>query len=537
MPSGAVKGYLTAPQTLTGSSATPSINMSAGSTGTAVATDDFVFIFLDSSGSIANSNTPTPPTGFTEIVSWQAMGSSTTTCWAIYVKRRGAGDGNYTVPQANINRTNIVSAHVFWVDGANAADVADWIIGTIQSRATSGGTVNTVAPSTNTTSTDSMAFGFGAERTSASEVDANLTVSGTGWSKQLALLGGTAANSTLTIASKGMASVGATGNVTFTTTNTQATNGAALQVIIPAAAGVPTFPDSVDGQIWDGTQIQTGKWYVAGPSDTILGLDYAGMIHPGYDDIDAMLSSFFYCAHRGGSANWPEMSLQGYTQSALRGYGALEISLARSSDGVWFGLHDASLDRTSLGTGGGSGTVYVASTMTWSAIQTHDILPATGAPVDAVTHQPYMELEELLDAYMNTHVIFVDPKSAGGSSPNRAELIAILKSHSNWAEKIVAKTVPGNSTNAWATDARAAGFQVNAMFYAADNFTTYSAQADILGMDYNASGSVWTSIVALGKPVMAHVCPDAAAVATGLSKGADGAMVSGVAQASRVPDL
>jgi hypothetical protein len=538
MPSGAVKGYLTSSQNLTGSSATPSINMSAGSTGTALATDDFVFIFLNSSGGISASNTPTPPTGFTELVTWQAMGTSTTTCWALYVKRRGAADGNYTVPQVNINRTNIVTANVFWVDGANAAEIVDWFIGTIQSRAASGGTVNTVAPSVNTTVTDSMVFAFGAERTSAAETASDLTVSGTGWTKQAALLGSTAAMATLTIASKGVASAGASGNVTFTTINTQTANGAALQVIIPAAAGVPTFPDSVDGYIWDGTQAQTGKWYVAGPSDTVLGLDYAGMIHPGYDSIDAMLADdFFYCAHRGGSNNWPEMSMQGYTQSALRGYGALEISLARSSDGVWFGLHDASLDRTSLGTGGGSGTTYVASTMTWADIQTHDIRPATGAPVDAVTHQPYMELEDLLDAYINSHVIFVDPKSAGGNSTFRAELIAILKARSNWAEKIVAKTVPGNSTNAWATAARAAGFQVNAMFYSADNFTTYHAQADILGMDYNASGSVWTSIVALGKPVMAHVCPDAAAVATGLSKGADGAMVSGVAQAARVPDL
>lgn len=536
MPSGLVKGYKNAPQTLSpASTADFTINMSAAETGTAIATGDFVFLWLQSSASVATTNTPTPPTGFVELVSWQAMGTSTTSSWALYVKKREVGDSNYTLHHSNINRANTAYCHVFWIDGAGAADIVDWVIGTNQSRATSGGTFSNIAPTVTTTGTDCMAFGFSTERTSASEVATDLTVSGTGWTKRLALLGAAASNGTLTIASKPMASAGATGNVTFTTINTQATNGAALQVIIPAAASLPDFPDSVDGTLYDGTNVIEGKWYVMGASDEVLGLDYAGMIHPGSASIDDMLArpDGFYCSHRFGSANYPEFSMQGATQSALRGYDALELSLARSSDGVWFGLHDASLDRTSLGTGGGSGTTYVASAMTWSAIQTHDARPSTIAPVNT-DHAPYERLEDILDAYLSSHVIFIDPKAALAF---RVELIGILQSYDGWQDRIVAKYVPGNNTNSWLTSARAAGFVTNAMFYDGENFATYHAQADILGMEYGAVSGTWTSIKALGKPVMAHVCQTAANVTTAISRDADGFMVSGVVQVPRVPGL
>ena len=214
--------------------------------------------------------------------------------------------------------------------------------------------------------------------------------------------------------------------------------------------------------------------------------------------------------------------MQAYTQAALRGYGALEFSVARTSDGVWIGCHDASLDRTALGTGGGSGTTYVVSAMTWAAVQTHDQLPVVGAPVNSL-HQPYARLEDILDAYIDSHVIFVDIKSANSF---RTDLIAFLKTYPNWQEKIVAKSVPGSANSSWLASARTAGFQCNAMFYEGENFTTYHTQADILGMEYTASGGTWTSIKSHGKPVIAHVVPSEAAIATAMGLGADGATVS-----------
>ena len=530
MPLGTFKGKLTTAGNPL--DVTPyTINMGAGTTGTAPTTGDFIFMFVYSSGTTGTSNTPIPPTGFTEIVPWQGMATSTSTSWALWAKKRAFGETNYDITQTNVGRSNRVTVVTFWLDGSFAKDVTDWIVGSQGTRAASGGTFNTNAPAITTTIANTMVFAFGTERTTAAETESQLTVSGTDWTKQAAIVV-TAAGATLTIASKPMVSPGATGVATFTNVNTQGTNGAALQVGIPASGAGATPPPSAVGYLWNGTSVVTGNWYVRGSSSDNLPTSWAGMVHTGYKSVDDMLAQdFFYCSHRGGSRNWPEQSLHAYTQSAIRGYGALEISLARSSDGVWFGLHDSSLDRTSLGTGGGSGTTYVASTMTWAAIQTHDMLPAVGAPVSS-THRPYATLDSILDAYLKSHVLFIDPKSA---TSFRAELISILKNRPEWQERIVAKAVPGNSNNSFLTLARSEGFRTNAMFYEADTFTTYQAQADILGMEYGASAGTWTSIKSFGKPVMCHVVPNLTAIATGQTNGADGAMVSGVNEVPRAP--
>jgi len=522
MPSATIKGYLTAYHSP--NDASPfTINMSAGTTGTNPVAGDFIFMYVVASASTANAVLPIKPTGFTELVAWQNMGTSVSTAWALWVKRREVGETNYEITQTNTASVNKATITTFWIDGADAKDVGDWVIGTQGTRAASGGTFNTNAPEITTTLVDTMVFAFGVERTSAAETAADLTVSGTGWTKRDAYITGSGGG-TIAIASKPIATAGASGVVTFTNINTQATNGAALQIGIPASGVIPSgYP----GKLWDGAAVLDGEWYVRSGSSTNLPVTWAGMVHDGYDSVTEMLAQdFFYCSHRGGSRNWPEQSLQGYTQSAIRGYGALECSLARSSDGVWFGLHDASLDRTSLGTGGGSGTTHVASAMTWAAIQAYDMLPATGAPVNSL-HQPYTTLEDILDAYLSTHVIFIDPKSA---LAHRAELVSILKNRPEWQDKIVAKSVPGNSNNSWLTLARAEGFATNAMFYESDTFASFHAQGDILGMEYGAASGTWTTIKSYGKPVMAHILPSQASLTTALSLNADGAMVSGVVQ-------
>lgn len=527
MPSGTFKGKLTAVGNPL--DATPyTVNMSAGTTGTALGTGDFVFMYVYSSGTTANSNTPIKPTGFYELVPWQAMGTSTSTSWALWVKRRELGETNYAITQTNVGRTNRVTIVTFWLDGLGAKNVDEWITGSLGTRAGSGGTFNTNAPALVTLEGNTMVFGFGVERTTAAETEAQLTVSGTDWTKQAALLV-VAAGGTMTIASKPMVSPGSSGVVTFTSVNTQGTNGAALQVAIPASgAGAPP-PPSAAGYLWNGVSVLEGNWYVRSASNTNLATSWVGMVHPGYSSIDDMLDQdFFYCSHRGGSRNWPEMTLHGYTQSAIRGYGALEISVVRSSDGVWFGLHDSSLDRTSLGS---VGTTLLASAMTWSTIQTYDQGIVGGAPIGSV-RRPYYTLESILDAYLDSHVIFVDLK-AGNSF--RAELISILKNHPNWQSKVVAKAVPGSGVNSFLTLARSEGFVTNAMFYAADAFSSFQSQADILGMSYNASPEVWTSIKSFGKPVMGHIMPNLSAVAEGQTNGADGAMVSGVNEIPRIP--
>ena len=55
----------------------------------------------------------------------------------------------------------------------------------------------------------------------------------------------------------------------------------------------------------------------------------------------------FTWAHRGNSNLYAEHTMNAYQNAVSRGHVCLEYSMARTSDGVWFGLHDADINRTS----------------------------------------------------------------------------------------------------------------------------------------------------------------------------------------------
>ena len=98
-------------------------------------------------------------------------------------------------------------------------------------------------------------------------------------------------------------------------------------------------------------------------------------------------------------------------------------------------------------------------------------------------------------------------------------------------EPILIQKCAGN-TSGWAFDCAQRGYTSWGYFYEADsaNYATYAPRWSILGVDYNASQSAWDALRAAAsyRPVMAHICPNAAAVTTAQSRGANGFMVSGV---------
>lgn len=280
------------------------------------------------------------------------------------------------------------------------------------------------------------------------------------------------------------------------------------------------------------SKLASARLYYTSTPGTLATPREVRPVPSGYSSVSTMLATTpFYVAHRGGSLDWPEMSLYAYTQSVFWGVGAVELSLARSSDGVWFGLHDASLDRTSLNTGGGSGTTLVASTMTWAQIQAYQIqYPSINNP--SSLPQPYMRWEELMDAYYGTHVIFVDPKVAQGYT---GELLSMMNAMPDTpTDHFVAKSygVSGNvaNTSGWPHDSAAQGYQTWGYFYDTDysNVPAYEGRYTILGMNYTATTPNWTQILSYGKPVIGHIVPSSSAAQTALSAGAVGLMVSGV---------
>lgn len=239
--------------------------------------------------------------------------------------------------------------------------------------------------------------------------------------------------------------------------------------------------------------------------------------------VDEMLRQQpFRIAHRGGSDDWPEMSAYAYRQAVARGYRALEFSAARSSDGVWFGLHDGNLDRTS-GTKG-----FVAAEHTWAEIQKLRIsASATTAPHQSA--RPYLRLRDFLAEFGSSHVLLLDPKAA--DAPARQEMLdEIRRAVPHATRQVIAKSY-GESVP-WAQEAESAGFRTWGYYYAPDVTSGLLARTGaawtMLGMDYSAPDWAWAAVDAQRKPVIAHVLHTGRDDRTARARGAAGEVVAGV---------
>jgi glycerophosphoryl diester phosphodiesterase len=238
-------------------------------------------------------------------------------------------------------------------------------------------------------------------------------------------------------------------------------------------------------------------------------------------------------AHRGGSLDWPEMSLFAYRQSVAAGADALEMSLARTSDGVWFGLHDETLDRTSGTTG------FVAAAHTWAEVQEHRI-SATGTNDPDQSDQPYARFDEIVLEFGHDHALFVDPKYVGARF--YPELFEIARTQLGTAD--LTQTIVGKgycTQNEWGDLATARGCETWGYYYADELaedpglLSRTSSSWSLLGLDWKAPASTWATLASTGKPVYGHIVPDLDAAHAALDHGADGLVVSGVAEV--VPPL
>lgn len=273
--------------------------------------------------------------------------------------------------------------------------------------------------------------------------------------------------------------------------------------------------------VWDGTTETTAAVAVwdgttEHPTDTHT-------IPYGYHSVTDMLSrDAFYVAHRGGSRDWPEMTGYAYTKAAQWGAGALEVSCGRTVDGVWFGLHDQGLTRTS----GPAAPTSVAAELTWAQVQQSAVNGSVAANNPTQPPRPYTRLEEILGWYGGSHVLFLDPKYETNRRHEFFDLVGSLMDPS----RVVIKFY--GDASFLADDARARGFASWGYYYQSDwesgMLAEHHASWDILGMDYEASPAAWAAVMAYGQPVMGHIVPDFAAAGAAIGYGAAGLMVSGV---------
>jgi hypothetical protein len=237
-------------------------------------------------------------------------------------------------------------------------------------------------------------------------------------------------------------------------------------------------------------------------------------------DVTDMLSrDVFYWAHRGGSDHWGEFTRLAYDECVKWGAPALELSLNRTSDGVWFGLHDEFLNRTSPGQGLPVGAD--PTTMTWA--QVNALYNVTGNVV-----AKYLTLTEFLSRYKNTgSILILDAKYAYRTPAWQDELLGIVLAQ--WpANRIVGKGDLNNS--GWANKCHALGIKTWGYLYSTNigDLPTKHSPWDILGFEFDAPQSEWNTVLAYGKPVVGFLIADQTGADMALSKGAAGLQCTNV---------
>lgn len=285
----------------------------------------------------------------------------------------------------------------------------------------------------------------------------------------------------------------------------------AVASIAATWAGAPTDPKS---SLW----IVRGKVDAAPPA--------------GFTSVQEMMTKRGATwAHRGGSASYTEHSLYAYAQAAARGYGALELSMQRTVDGVWFGCHDLDLARVT----GNPALTQDVRTMTWAQVNSYQMtVGASGAP------QPFMRWQDFIAAgYGNTHVLILDPKNSVGT--HQAEFLAMVAADVA-KERVLMKWAGGLTS--FADAAKAAGFQTAGYWYQADytngNLAAESTHWDWLGMDIGAT-TAWSGVgnivelaAAQGKKVWGHIAANQTEYNTAMTKGANVVQSAAVATIAAV---
>ncbi len=177
----------------------------------------------------------------------------------------------------------------------------------------------------------------------------------------------------------------------------------------------------------------------------------------------------FYIAHRGGGGNWPEMTAYAYAQAAqVAEIKALEISVCLSADGVLVCSHDPTTTRL-------TGAAYTIAEQTWGTLST---LMVTGAETSDPKQQPQplTRFDEVVDAYHDRYVLFVEPKVPPATEPLMKRMVGL-----NQPERVVWKAPINSSTFAEAKRQGFAtwGYVLNEPAHLGANLDRLAASADI----------------------------------------------------------
>lgn len=473
---------------------------------TAPVVGDWMIVVINTT---AASPTITGPSGWTQVMAPVAMGSRYMSVWQAV---RSSGDSmlmSYMFMQSTTGSAQALLVYGVGVYGSLGA----------YSKGASASTQTT--PGVTTTVANSLALSLQAEATSATETDSQITVASP-FTKDLWTIAPSSPINSVLLSHRYMTTAGATGDAVSTWPNPTGNRGSIMAVILPTTDTTTKLAAKMaDG---NGSVINVGLVGWDGSKEIALS-----KIEPVYGGIKVpellSTSRVFTMSHRGGSLDYQEMSMRGYTQSAIAHADALEFSVARTSDGVFFGLHDDTLNRTTSGLAAN----YKPGEHTWAEISAlQQDLSNRGDT--RFTTAPYMKLQDLIDVYGKSHTIFIDPKVVG--SANFPALITTLKTFSDYKNTFVGKYYhTGTSVATLFTNEGMATWGYSYDGDLDDGSTAATASYwTMLGLTYSSDVAHWNQILSIAgsKKVIGHIVPTVAAADQAVSRGAKGLQVSGI---------
>jgi len=416
----------------------------------------------------------TVPTGWTALYNMKQAGTLFT---AIFIKKRVSGDAGHVFHFGASTTSGKVA--LMWFRGV--ADTG-WIYPTDgRLRATTGSTFNNIADPITTTAANTFVVTVSTERTTATEANYTSMTGSTPWFYRAQV--GSVQIETIAVGTRNYATPATTDPVTIAYPNTQASNGWAVQLGLPAYVAPINSPFSV----WSGsveTALTANAW--TGTSEIAVStiVPYNG----NYTITDLLSTNPFYIAHRGSGDNWPEHTLRAYTGSVNWGLKAIEISVNITSDNVMFCHHDTNTNRMT-----GTSLTFASSTAAQVTALTN-----TAAFTDNPTQnrQPIPLLVPLLDKFAADHVCFVEAKSGGAW---QATLLDLMLSYPDSVNRFVWKA----PIIAGFQGAKSRGFTTWGYLLQDDpahaDWQTLVAKSDVdmIGVNHAATDSYISNVVAL----------------------------------------
>lgn len=450
--------------------------------------------------------TMTPPAGWDTPFAKTAMGSRSCVIFTKTKTDAGEVSAVFTASASTGIKTSLI--------GVVGALPASWIVGPLWTRAVHGTTLTNVINGVTTTGDNFVALALSFEATTAAESPNTIA----GVNNGFAELGYNPQNviiETIWAGTKAIPAAGSVGDTTVTYRNTQASNGAGVMLAIPEA---PYTPPGVPVVLGDGSAARLTYVNSSGVRTVPASVR---LLKPGFADVGQYVATpGATMAHRGGSEYYPDMSEYAYDQAILRGFGALEFSAQRTSDGWWFGCHNPDINEVAGTTG-----LPNISTMTRAEVEAY---ANVDNPTAAHPSRPFFGLEEFLDKYGASYVLMVDPKNALAFNTEFMTICESIVSKDRLMWKYYLGGVGSTGPTNGAAAAMARGWAGTWGYCYSEDidsgaFAEHSGNAawTTLGLNTSANQTYWDTVLAVGKPVIGHIANSQADYDTCIAKGAD----------------